>query len=781
MWKQSGILKTRKFHIVLLIEVLLLLYGFFGLLGGEESLYSLDSVNVTLAGGEALAEGGYTVGAEDGVYGNWLTASGFSLGPGVYRLVCTYETEGNEISAMGIYADGAPFHTLLTNDVSLYSNAGTKSCQFYVTGNLSEEQGLSIVITYLGDVPLTVTGLEIVRTTGSSSILIFFTLLGSFLIDSLMMLYEYTRRNRLSREWVAVRCGVLAFALVSSIPLMVDYIVAGADLTFHLLRIEFLAESLKQSVFPARVESEWLYGHGYANSIFCCDTFLLIPAFLRLIALPMNFVYGTYVFLVNLATAAVSYFCFGRMFHSKKVGLSGSMLYTLSPYRLYNIYNCSAVGDYTAMIFLPVVALGFYLLLGREKEKPQKHAWDWLVLVIGFSGIIQSHLLSFEITVAFSALLCLICIRRVFHKETFLSLLKAVGATMLVNLWFLGPMLDMMLSGEYQYSLNADNYIQSKGLLLADLLMTKQDAGSNSAFQEMGLWDTEPVNIGIGMMFAVAAFFWLRRRYREKDRHFDRTALTAFGVGMAAAVLSTFYFPWDQIHDFGSLTATLVSIIQFPTRLTVVVTVCMTVTSCTAVRWALQSTDQVCKNIFMVVLCGLCFLFGMNQLNDTLFSSEDILKVYAGEEIGYSAVLGGEYLPLGVEMSFGYHDATVSDDGQVTILEYSKENLNTYTTLVVSEDGSDCWVELPMLYYKGYRALDMDTGDELQVVSGDNGHVRVLLQAGFTGTVHAWYAGMRYWRVFEGISLLTVIALSAAVYGYSRAGQFAIDEKKTEC
>ena len=73
-----------------------------------------------------------------------------------------------------------------------------------------------------------------------------------------------------------------------------------------------------------------------------------------------------------------------------------------------------------------------------------------------------------------------------------------------------------------------------------------------------------------------------------------------------------------------------------------------------------------------------------------------------------------------------------------------------------------------MLYYKGYRALDMDTGDELQIVPGTNGHVRVLLEAGYAGTVHAWYAGMWYWRVFEGISLLTVIALCAAAYGNSR-------------
>ena len=99
----------------------------------------------------------------------------------------------------------------------------------------------------------------------------------------------------------------------------------------------------------------WLYGHGYANSLFYCDTFLVIPAILRLIGFPMSVSYGGYICLVNLTTAVIAYICFCGIFRNRVTGMFGSMLYTLAPYRVYNIYNRSAVGEYTAMIFLPLL------------------------------------------------------------------------------------------------------------------------------------------------------------------------------------------------------------------------------------------------------------------------------------------------------------------------------------------------------------------------------------------------------------------------------------------
>ncbi|MCD8131573.1 MAG: hypothetical protein LUE16_09930 [Lachnospiraceae bacterium] len=69
---------------------------------------------------------------------------------------------------------------------------------------------------------------------------------------------------------------------------------------------------------------------------------------------------------------------------------------------------------------------------------------------------------------------------------------------------------------------------------------------------------------------------------------------------------------------------------------------------------------------------------------------------------------------------------------------------------------SDCW------------AVDGAAGEELSVESGTGGHVRVLLEAGYTGLVHAWYAGMWYWEVFELISLLTAAGLYIGYFQFKK-------------
>ena len=71
----------------------------------------------------------------------------------------------------------------------------------------------------------------------------------------------------------------------------------------------------------------------------------------------------------------------------------------------------------------------------------KKNLW---YLVIGFTGVIQSHILSFEMVVFFSGVVCLLMIKRTFRKSTFLLLLKSTFTTILLNLGFLIPLFDYM-------------------------------------------------------------------------------------------------------------------------------------------------------------------------------------------------------------------------------------------------------------------------------------------------------------------------------------------------
>lgn len=750
MWKKSEILNNKKFRILLLLEVLLLLVPVIGILRGNKTISTLSDAQVTTEEGVVREENGYSVDGSSNINGPWLEMSGFSMAPGTYCYYVTYESEDNGVNKINITSNGKIYRELLENELSLYSGRTESSCEVYVTSRLKADE-VNIHADYYGTGKLTITDIRLVKTTASYRMLLVMFLLGFLLLDSMIMLYVYMGKYPLALEKKLVYFGIPALAILTSLPLFVDYIIVGADLGFHLLRIEFLGQSLAQGIFPTRVEPMWLYGHGYANSLFYCDTFLVIPALLRLIGFPMSVSYGGYIFLVNLATAIVAYISFRGIFRDRMTGMLGSMLYTLAPYRVYNIYNRSAVGEYTAMIFLPLLCYGFYLIFAEDTEDTEYRHY-WLLPVLGFSGIIQSHVLSCEIAGAFTILLCLLCIRKVFRKKTFLELVKVVVGTVLANIWFLLPMLDMMLADQYRYSNNSGVYIQDRGILGAQIFFTMQNAGSNSKFQELGMVDTEPIYIGAAVLLGVIVYFAIRNREKEQDPAHDKAAKVAFVLGCVAIAVSTYYFPWNELKEANSVLELLTTMIQFPTRLTIIAAIAMTLVACTAGYWMLRWKDKVVKYIFFAAICGGCILFSMYQTNDLLLTRDQPLRLNSMASMGHSGILGAEYLPLDVEWDFYYHDAWPSDG--VTVEAFEKENLNTLTTVTTSAEDGDHYIDLPMLLYKGYHAKDAATGEVFPVTVGENGHVRAILPAGYQGTVKVWYSGMWYWRVAEGITFL---------------------------
>lgn len=132
------------------------------------------------------------------------------------------------------------------------------------------------------------------------------------------------------------------------------------------------------------------------------------------------------------------------------------------PYRFTNIYARGALGETLALTFLPLIIAGFYHVLLGDKKK-----WPWLV--IGFTGVIESHVLSTATMGVIFAVCCLIFIRELFCDKRWLELLKAAGLTVLLNLWFLVPFLFFYLkenlyqkaldwSGFSEYSINASSW-----------------------------------------------------------------------------------------------------------------------------------------------------------------------------------------------------------------------------------------------------------------------------------------------------------------------------------
>ena len=80
----------------------------------------------------------------------------------------------------------------------------------------------------------------------------------------------------------------------------------------------------------------------------------------------------------------------------------------------------------------------------------------------------------------------------------------------------------------------------------------------------------------------------------------------------------------------------------------------------------------------------------------------------------------------------------------------------------LSPEGEAAYIELPLLYYPGYRA-EID-GQAQTVARGTNNMVRVYgLSSGESGTVHVWYQPPTVWLIAQGASVLGALLLAASL------------------
>lgn len=746
--------------------------------------------------GEQQEQRGYVVTAETGETADFLVLSGVSLRPGIYRIVIDYEADAERTNSTYASVEGGSYRALLGNPVAFF--AGLEQMDYQVWLKEGTDR-FAVHVDFGGQGSLSVSDIRIYKSN-QGSIIAFLVILLAGLVKALFTAWKKsygskTEEYRKGQIVFLILCGTV---LIASVPLFVNYFVWGGDLGFHLLRIEGLKDGILSGQIPVRIQPSWLCGHGYATSIFYCDTFLLLPALLRMAGFPVITAYNLYVLAIHIATAGIAYGSFKRFFGSRQIGVLGSVLYTLAPYRMYNVYGRSAVGEYTAMTFLPLICLGFYLIFSGEedregnqelnRERNQKVSEEenqkvsreerqkdnqkdkvsgkgrkgWLILALGFTGIIQSHVITCELAAGFSLLLCILLWKRFWRKEVLGELIKAAVSAVIWNLWYLVPFVQYFLSENLTFKHTAARTIQAWGLYPAHLLALWPRAGKNTWFHERGMVDTVPAILGCGLLGAVALFLWIamqqramqqraiQQREEKKGSGYYRTAKTALVLGCVAMLCSLSLFPWDRLQKSSRLLASLISTIQFPTRFLLVASVCLTVVGCAAAKLCIEWKGKQTGSYVAGALLAAALAGGIFYGNDILYREEAQIEVDAAENMGDGAILGSEYLPYGTDqLMISYTDSRTGPG--VTVDNVVKDNLEIVMNCSNSEDES--YVDCSLLYYSGYTARDVASGEELAVEAGENGLVRVWLPAGYEGQVRVRYQGMWYWRLAELVSL----------------------------
>ena len=673
---------------------------------------------------------------------------GISLPVGVYEVELVYDTDTN-MKNVCYMADGTVFNGgLLTNGENLHANLGRTSFAMWLfEGTTSME----LIVAYGGEGKLVTGDLFLYETDSLWTMLLTIIWGITLLVVAVLTFRCYDRQIGVDKEKKTVLLGLLVIILAASLPYLQRGGIGGADWIYHLHRIEGVRDGIVSGQFPVRLEPEWLFGHGYANAVFYCNTLLYIPAFFRLVGFTVITSYNLYCICLNIATAFIAYYCFKNIFNSRYIGLLCSGLYTLSVFRIYKLVITCAVGEASAVTFMPLVLYGLYRAFTEDAES-KTYKTVWIPIAAGYAGLIQTHVLSCEITAFLTIIVCLVCLKKVFVKETFLQLAKGALAALLMSFWYLVPFLDYYLNENMHIRHVSGRTIQERGLYIPQLFLQWWTKGGNAlVVAEKGMVSSDPMGGSLLLGGALLLFFilWFAGVWKQEK---NRVVVLGKTAGLLAAVLmvmSLNIFPWDKLQKMNGMAASLISSIQFPNRFLGWGTVFLvTVTGC--LLWFFGKN----KHKWYYYLCVICVIAGICTSNiyllDHTCRDSNYITLYNEEGMGFGYISGAEYVVEGTDFLHMDYAVPVSSDN-VEITHYEKEYLHVWMNCL-NGSNREGYVDLPMLHYTGYRAYGMASGQEYQTMKGNNNVVRVLIPAGTKETIEVKFVSPIHWRLSEAIT-----------------------------
>ncbi len=535
--------------------------------------------------------------------------------------------------------------------------------------------------------------------------------------------------------------------MAACVPLFSKNCIGGHDIIYHLLRIEALKEGICAGRPFLRINMLFFGGTGYASSMFYPDFLLYFPALLRSLGAGIGLSYHLFIALCIVLGFISSYYCAGYISKNQNAAIATAIIFTLYQYHIFDIYERSAVGEFTAVIFLPFVIAGLYDLVYERFERP------WL-LFVGMTGVILCHTITTVICLGLCVLMVLIGIKTLIKEpKRILKLIITALAVIGITAFYWLPALEILASG-----------------------VLKNDFVYNMELESAGLWElffnewNRPGAV-IFVLLLVRLLIGGKNKAQDKDdRTEDRFKLIRFAdicmvTGLLLCLCATSILPWGRLQRF-------LGFLQFPWRLFVAAGPLLAfaegiyVNQLASGMAIVTGSDEKAEEnrnrvnrVALIMLTGIMLISAFSNLQ----KCDQEYYSYSDDYFKYKPfttdVLGGEWLPAAVtdrEALADISDMAVDDEGR----EYPVTRIKN--ELEVSGILDKCrWVDVPFVYYKGYGAYNTAAGEVLAVTGeGENGLVRVYTNG--AEKIRVWYKGTTLQLASDVITLITFAGV--AVY-----------------
>ena len=454
---------------------------------------------------------------------------------------------------------------------------------------------------------------------------------------------------------------------------------------------------------------------------------------------------------INLCSAFTAYYCAKHVCRSEKIGLWASFFYTFSSYRFIDLYMRHALGEALAMTFLPLVLWGTYEILWGDRQK-------WYVLVLGMTGVLQSHVLSTQLCALFM-ILELVCWLAGGSKyrswERIRSGLLAVVVTLLLNAGFLIPFL--YFSGQDLQCFHIVNNMPEGHAYLTQLFsmfLSTQDFS-------LALGSTKgEMAISVGSVLLLGAVLFCVNQAKQRGQlHTGAVGRHCLAYGAIALFLSSWLFPWEKLLQ-SEILERIITPLGFAWRFLGIATVMLCVVAAIALSEAALDGGKgktLSAVAMALVICSTCYSFDMIcQQKTSLYDKMELEGVSTSDSM-YMYYLSDRFESWHDLLSREEAYIRCADSSEVVFSDYEKRGTSLGVTTYNEKDAQDLLV-FPLCYFDGYvirvngeKAETKMYADPIPMVACD--------LPGQTARITVTYEGLWFFHAGDGITLVTAMGL----------------------
>ncbi len=544
---------------------------------------------------------------------------------------------------------------------------------------------------------------------------------------------------------------IILIGIILSLPLSQIQIRDTHDGALHFLRVLGTEDTLKIGQFPPLINQNYCNASGYAMNLFYPPLVTYLPLLIKLFV--ENYMVALKIFAaicIILSGITMEQFVY-EVTKKRGIALFAAIFYLIAPYKLGNVYKRFAIGEFTAMVFMPLVFLGLTNLIEGDQKK---HYY----IAIGAIGLMLSHTVTTLYTAIFCVFYLLFNLKQFKKKDVIKKCIINTIFILLVSALFWLPLLEATSLADYTIM---NNEIMSTN---GNYVM-KNTISFSQFWKDIGEVNATTYQLGIPtiIVFLLSIFVIRKVDMKYKDFYLISIIFSLISIFMASK-----FFPWVIIPD--SLCK-----LQYPWRMIGYFNlfssfVCGVNLFILLKELKKKELLKICL-VFIVVTASICNslvimkqFYALDKEKDTKY----VNTILENKKISHFRI-NRDYMPLKailIQRTYVVErkDITYVLEGNAEIHDENKVNLKDEMKLEKVDKGT--LLEFPYYYYPGYKVTVTVNGieKEIKTIESEHGYLACYLDEAIEeGNLTVEYVGTAITYISYGISAISLVAFIAYI------------------